>query len=650
MDVESETLDRHLTTARIASAAVWPFLAAASSEAEFANRKALASDRIDRLAAAVAEGDPALFSVVRASLEDGFDQDFAVLHGERVAAAQIEASKTLARKEQEAAIKAIAEREALERILATSDADYTCIDCGKAKHVGGGAAEQDPNYCKSCYTAETKDSKAEKTAAGLENLGDAKAEPFGADGKPKDDDESTEKTAKDEYEPYEDIPKDDKNEYDKRESSLRATAGDTATVSNIPNCDVCKSSKAVYDARLPGLGGSWGNVCQDCFDKHGPGQTGTGHAQKLVQASKTAAAMPSVDDIMSYEQGDMSEDDTVTFFQGLIDSGMAWKLQGSYGRTAQSLIEAGVCHAAGSTAKKTAAGEDPKMLGADCNHCGHRLVKMVTGDWADPYATGSNTSCASSPSGKHAPDRHEASKTAAFPPAPPAAGGAPKPNPFGQKKPANDGDAGAPDHAADQQGGSWACPACGSANAYTQGGVDLDEALKAKTPIQCGDCKQVDDQSAPAADPAAPPAQNHPSPGQPPVHASRHPFVQGSSSGYPATAVNTYGSQGVTLTYVSTSHPMVTASMSTSAAPFQPGIPDDMTDGPHVPGAQDNLAAPPQSTRPRVLPDTPNVPAPAAAVPGDPAAPPAAAPKAATPPPKKAAGLGFTSAAFKEKP
>ena len=34
-------------------------------------------------------------------------------------------------------------------------------------------------------------------------------------------------------------------------------------------------------------------------------------------------------------------------WQSLIDSGVVWKLQGFYGRTAQSLIEAGHCHAAG---------------------------------------------------------------------------------------------------------------------------------------------------------------------------------------------------------------------------------------------------------------------------------------------------------------
>jgi hypothetical protein len=56
-------------------------------------------------------------------------------------------------------------------------------------------------------------------------------------------------------------------------------------------------------------------------------------------------AMPSVDDIMRYEQGEMTKDETIKFFQGLIDSGMAWRLQGCYGRGASALIKAGYCKA-----------------------------------------------------------------------------------------------------------------------------------------------------------------------------------------------------------------------------------------------------------------------------------------------------------------
>jgi hypothetical protein len=57
------------------------------------------------------------------------------------------------------------------------------------------------------------------------------------------------------------------------------------------------------------------------------------------------SAMPDVGAIMAYESGELSEEGMIELFQGLIDSGMAWQLQGCYGRQAAALIEAGVCHA-----------------------------------------------------------------------------------------------------------------------------------------------------------------------------------------------------------------------------------------------------------------------------------------------------------------
>lgn len=48
--------------------------------------------------------------------------------------------------------------------------------------------------------------------------------------------------------------------------------------------------------------------------------------------------------IMNYEMGLMeSEEEMITFFQLLINTGQAWKLQGHYGRTATALIEGGYC-------------------------------------------------------------------------------------------------------------------------------------------------------------------------------------------------------------------------------------------------------------------------------------------------------------------
>jgi hypothetical protein len=57
-----------------------------------------------------------------------------------------------------------------------------------------------------------------------------------------------------------------------------------------------------------------------------------------------------VDKVMAWEDGGMDESQTIEFFQELIDTGMAWQLQGCYGRTASRLINQGLCHAAGKEA------------------------------------------------------------------------------------------------------------------------------------------------------------------------------------------------------------------------------------------------------------------------------------------------------------
>jgi len=48
--------------------------------------------------------------------------------------------------------------------------------------------------------------------------------------------------------------------------------------------------------------------------------------------------------IIAYEEGELEEDQVIELFQHLVDTGLAWEMQGGYGRRAKALIEAGLVH------------------------------------------------------------------------------------------------------------------------------------------------------------------------------------------------------------------------------------------------------------------------------------------------------------------
>ena len=62
-----------------------------------------------------------------------------------------------------------------------------------------------------------------------------------------------------------------------------------------------------------------------------------------------------VDQLIAYEEGQITGDEEVAFFEQLVQTGTCWQLQGHYQRVAATLIEAGLInsplHPEASTAK-----------------------------------------------------------------------------------------------------------------------------------------------------------------------------------------------------------------------------------------------------------------------------------------------------------
>ena len=51
----------------------------------------------------------------------------------------------------------------------------------------------------------------------------------------------------------------------------------------------------------------------------------------------------SVAKLIQYENDELNDEETIELFQELINTGLAWQLQGHYGRFAIELLEEGFC-------------------------------------------------------------------------------------------------------------------------------------------------------------------------------------------------------------------------------------------------------------------------------------------------------------------
>ena len=72
-------------------------------------------------------------------------------------------------------------------------------------------------------------------------------------------------------------------------------------------------------------------------------------SHQLIKGKVNAGNL--TDNIVKYEMGTLSLEDTLELFSYLINSNLAWQLQGSYGRTALDLIDNGIIKGDGTILK-----------------------------------------------------------------------------------------------------------------------------------------------------------------------------------------------------------------------------------------------------------------------------------------------------------
>lgn len=57
---------------------------------------------------------------------------------------------------------------------------------------------------------------------------------------------------------------------------------------------------------------------------------------------ETPGEYDTLGNIIAYENGELDSPEVIALFQHLIDTGLAWSLQGHYGRTAHAMLQAGL--------------------------------------------------------------------------------------------------------------------------------------------------------------------------------------------------------------------------------------------------------------------------------------------------------------------
>lgn len=80
---------------------------------------------------------------------------------------------------------------------------------------------------------------------------------------------------------------------------------------------------------------------------HVPAHKNTEHPAAQFDAGRAPSqrayrAFDQLGQMVRYEQGELDESETITLFQELVNSGLVWQLQGSYGRMAHLLIRDGL--------------------------------------------------------------------------------------------------------------------------------------------------------------------------------------------------------------------------------------------------------------------------------------------------------------------